>query len=223
MAQGHLHLTVHHARPAWDWARWLVIGLAAAGALLFALSFFQAWWDFYLYAPQYPKGLRVTLSLTGASGDIQEVNILNHYIGMKHLDEAAPIERRLAGYGIAAISIVTVLLALVSGRRLNKLVAIPALSLPVVFIADSFYWLYKFGHQLDPKAPLRIKAFTPQMFGNGVIGQFETFAQPALGFWLAVGGAALVLASALIRSRVCKNCQRAGTCGAVCPRLMVLK
>src|SRR5262249_23264641 len=91
-----------------------------------------------------------------------------------------------------------------------------------VFLADSFYWLYTFGHRLDPKAPLHVQAFTPQMFGNGQIAQFETFARPGIGFWLAAAGVACALASAFFRSRVCAPCNRAGTCGVVCPRAMVL-
>src|SRR4029079_1414115 len=99
-------------------------------------------------------------------------------IGMKHLAGAAPTERHLAGYGVAAVALITLVLLAVSGRKLNMRVAIPAIAFPVVFIADSFYWLFSFGHQLDPHAPLKIGAFTPQMFGNGQIGQFETFARP---------------------------------------------
>lgn len=222
----HVHLKVvgdaaPPKKPRWDWARWVVVALAAAGVVLFALSFFQDWWKFTLYAPQYPHGLRLTISLTGVGGDAHEVDLLNHYIGMKHLSEAAPMERRMASYGVGAIGLLTVALALLSGRKLNKLVAIPAIAFPLVFVADSFYWLYKFGHELDPHAPLKIRPFTPEMFGNGQIGQFETFASPALGFWLAVVGAVLVLAANVVRSRVCAHCAKAGTCGAACPRVMV--
>jgi hypothetical protein len=110
----------------------------------------------------------------------------------------------------------------VAGKKLNRLIAIPAISFPVVFIADSFYWLYSFGHSLDPKAPLRIGTFTPQMFGNGVIGQFETYAAPALGFWLAIAGVVLAIVATLVRTRVCANCGHADECSAVCPRGLVL-
>jgi len=231
-ADGHVHLALVDsgassvggaaAKPPWDWARWLVVGAAAAAALLFAGSFFVPWWQFWLYAPQYPKGLQLVISLTGMGGDVSEIDLLNHYIGMKHLAGAAPMERHLAGYGVAAISVVTLALLAFSGRKLNKLVVIPAISFPVIFIADSFYWLYSFGHQLDPHAPLHIGAFTPQMFGNGQIGQFETFARPGIGFWLAVAGVGCAVVATFLRSRVCAGCATRGTCGAVCHRLMVL-
>jgi len=221
----HLHLQVVHpagSKAPWDWARWVIIVLSFASVGLFVTSFFQKWWAFVLYAPQYPKGLHLEISLTGMGGDVHEIDLLNHYIGMKHLTDAAPTERKLAGYGVAAIGVITTALLAASGKKLNKLVAIPALAFPFVFIADSFYWLYSYGHQLDPHAPLRIKPFTPEMFGNGKIGQFETYAEPANGFWLAIAGVALVLVATFLRSRVCKHCEHAGTCGVACPRLLVL-
>jgi hypothetical protein len=219
---GHFHLSVATEKPAWDWARWVVVALGLGGAVLFVLSFFRPWWGFWLYAPQYPGGLRLEISLTGMTGDVKEIDLLNHYIGMGHLEDAAPTERQLAGYGVAAIATITVALLLGAGKRLNKLVAIPALAFPVMFLADSFYWLYSFGHRLNPRAPLKIGTFTPQLFGNGKIGQFETFATPSLGFWIAVVAVACVVAATLLRTRICAHCKLTATCGASCPRFMVL-
>src|SRR3954465_445445 len=104
---GHVHLRVAQAKPAWDRARWVVVALGLGGAALFVASFFQRWWGFWLYAPQYPGGLRLDISLTGMGGDVHEIDLLNHYIGMQHLAEAAPIELRLAVYGVAAIAVVS--------------------------------------------------------------------------------------------------------------------
>ncbi len=218
----HVHLHVAQAKPAWDWARWLVVSLGLGGAALFVLAFFQRWWSFCLYAPQYPGGLRLDISLTGMGGDVHEIDLLNHYIGMKHLEDAAPVERHLAVYGVAAIAILSIALLLASGRRWNRFIALPAVAFPVVFLADSIGWLYTFGHQLSPHAPLKIGVFTPQLFGNGKIGQFETYAEPAIGFWLALAGSLAVVAAVVVRSRVCAHCARASQCGPTCTRLMVL-
>jgi hypothetical protein len=209
-------------RAPWDRARWLVPGFGLAAVAAIVVAFFQPWWRFTLYAPQYPKGLQLVISLTGMGGDVHEVDILNHYIGMHRLADAAPTERQLAGFGVAAVCVVIMTLLMMAGKRLNRIVAIPAISFPLIFLADSFYWLYSFGHDLDPRAPLRIAAFTPQMFGNGQIGQFETFATPALGFWIAIAGVAFAVAGTLVRSRVCANCEHADRCSAICPRAMIL-
>lgn len=202
-------------------ARAAVIGLAASACALFGLAYTQPWWSFKLYAPQYPKGLTLIISLTGMGGDVHEIDLLNHYIGMASLAEAAPLERSLAGWGVAMICVLTLAGLLLAGRRLDKLVAIPAISFPIVFIADSFAWLYRFGHDLDPKAPIKLGAFTPEMFGNGQIGQFGTFAAPAVGFWLAVAGVVCTVAAALLRTRVCAGCARAKRCAFFCRHLVL--
>jgi copper chaperone NosL len=202
-------------------SRWLVIALTLAAASLYVASFFVPWWRFTLFAPQYPGGLSLEISLTGLSGDVREIDMLNHYIGMGHLEEAARVERALAGYGVGAIGVIIMLLALLPGRKLSPLIVVPGVFFPATFVADSFYWLYRFGHHLDPRAPLKIKAFTPQLFGEGVIGQFRTVATPSLGLWLSLGALAALVLAALLRRRVCAACPRAGNCGAVCPSLLV--
>lgn len=212
----HTSLPVIQPKRAWG-RRFGVVGLSAAAAALFGASFFQPWWHFWLFAPQYPKGLELTISLTGVGGDAHEVDMLNHYIGMQHLEAAAQFERHMASYGVAAVALGAVVLLLISGRRLGWLSALVGAVLPVGFVVDSMYWLHRFGHQLDPRAPLHIKPFTPQMFGEGVIGQFHTWAIPELGFWLACGGVAALIGAVVLRDRVCRTCARKDSCGAVCP------
>ncbi|MBI4953151.1 MAG: hypothetical protein HY908_14045 [Myxococcales bacterium] len=200
---------------AWG-KRALVVGLALTAGALFLGSYFQPWWRFQLYAPQYPNGLELVISLDGVSGDVREVNMLNHYIGMESLDKAAPFEREMAIYAVAGLAVLVLALMLALGKKVGKLVFIPGLLFPMVFIADSFYWLHKFGHSMDPKAAIHIAPFTPHMFGNGEIGQFGTFAYPLTGFWMSVAGALLLVVAVVVRARVCKACGRAGTCGVVC-------
>ncbi len=201
--------------------RWGIVG-ATIGALgAFTYSLLLPWWHFWLFAPQYPKGLELVVSLTGVRGDVAEVNELNHYIGMKHLDQAAIFERHIAFWAVAVLGAEVLVLMLSQGRRLYALSATLAATFPIGFVADSWYWLYRFGHELDPHAAVHIKAFTPQLFGTGKIGQFETFASPELGFLLAAAGVVIIAVASLLRARVCRSCARAGRCGAVCPSLLV--
>lgn len=206
------------AAPVARSRRWFTVALATLGVLAFALSFSRSWWKFTLYAPQYPHGLRLEIALTGLQGDVHEIDMLNHYIGMQHLAQAAPIERAYASYGVAGVCLAVLVGILSLGRRTGRLALIPAALFPIGFVADSFYWLYTFGHRLDPRAPLHVPPFSPQMFGNGQIGQFMTFAEPALGFWLSVVGALLVAVAVEFRQRaVCARCVNAASCGNVCP------
>jgi hypothetical protein len=217
-ATGHRSLPVvqQPATRAWP-MRLTVLALSLAAAALFIFSYFQPWWRLWLFAPQYPKGLEVGISLTGVSGDVREINILNHYIGMKPLELAAIVERRLAAQGIGIIAVLVVLLSLIPGKKLGWLAAAAGAAFPITFILDSQYWLYHFGNTLNPKAPIRLPPFTPQMFGTGKIGQFYTWARPDTGFWIAMAGVGLLVAAAIIRWKVCARCARNETCHAVCP------
>jgi len=218
-ASGVRHLkVVPIGEPAPRSRRFWALALAMLAVLAFAISFTLPWWKFTLYAPQYPHGLRLQIALTGLRGDVHEIDMLNHYIGMRHLTQAAPLERAYAGYGVAGVCLAVLVGISSLGRRTGRLALIPALLFPIGFVVDSFAWLYTFGHQLDPRAPLHVPPFTPQMFGNGQIGQFMTFAEPASGFWLALVGVALVAAAVEFRQRaVCAGCVRAAKCKSVCP------
>ncbi len=196
--------------------RWFVVALWASAAAAWVTSLKLPWWRIWLFAPQYPKGLGLEISLRGVSGDVREINLLNHYIGMASLEKAAEFERRFAGWGIAALAAIVLVLLLGSGRRLGNLAALAAAMFPVGFIADSMYWMYRFGHNLDPKAPIRMKPFTPMLFGEGIIGQFSTYAIPASGFWLALAGVGAVLLAVLLRRRVCNACVQKVTCKSLC-------
>ena len=65
--------------------------LFAAAAVLFVVSIFLPYWNLTLNAPQYPKGLTIVAYLNHLDGDVSEIDGLNHYIGMRPLDEAAQV------------------------------------------------------------------------------------------------------------------------------------
>jgi hypothetical protein len=201
--------------------RWTVVGLASAAVGSYVASLFVPWWDITLFAPQYPQGLKLSIGLRAIGGDVREIDILNHYIGMSHLELAAQFERQWAAWGVGLLGFMVLAFTLLPGKRLSGLMMIPALLFPAAFLADSFWWLYKFGHHLDPHAPLRFKPFTPHLFGVGIIGQFSTRAVPDVGFWLAVCAVGLLFAGVLVRRRVCASCGRRSTCGGICPTALV--
>jgi len=177
-----------------------VLASLLSGALLLA-AYRLPWWSIRLYAPQYPKGLGVEVLLSGARGDVREIDTLNHYIGMASLTTAAPLERQLSLAGIALAALVATLLLLAPWRKASLAATALLAAVPLGFMVDFFYWMHRFGHDLNPHAPLRLQPFTPDLFGNGIIGQFMTFARPELGFWLAVGAAGMAGLVVLLRER----------------------
>lgn len=209
------------ARPVRSWQvhrRALVVALAVAGALLMAASYFFPWWNFLLVAPQYPKGLTLVVSLTGITGDTDEIDIINHYIGMSHITEGAPLERAFGGYAVGLLVVMVIVGILAAGRKIGWVSVLMGLGFPIGFIADTMYWLYTFGHDLDPKAPVHIKPFTPALFGEGKVGQFHTTATPAEGFGLALLGVVLVGIAVWQRAKVCRACPVHDACGVTCSK-----
>lgn len=178
--------------------------LALAAVCLFAASFLPVW-SMTLKAPQYPKGLTVTAYVDHLEGDVREIDGLNHYIGMRPLNEAAQLEREMAVYAIVGLALLCVS-AIVVHTKWAALLAAPAFSFPFVFLADLYYWMRDSGLNLDPKAPLSssIKPFVPPILGEGLIGQFRTVASVQSGYLLALLASALIIVGLYLHRRAYK-------------------
>lgn len=178
-----------------SYMRWGAIILAAAAVILYAFSFYEPYWKFTLLAPQYPDGLTLHIFLDHLTGDVREIDGLNHYIGMESLEKAATFEKSIAHWAVGGLAALVLAGGLFVNRFLNKIAALGAILFPVGFLLDSFYWLYTFGNNLDPRAPINLDPFTPTLIGEGTVGQFRTIAGPELGFWLATIAALLAVGS----------------------------
>ena len=166
--------------------------LFVVSAILLVVSTFLPYWKMRLNAPQYPQGLFITVYVNRMEGDVAEIDGLNHYIGMRPLDEAAQIERSLAPIALVVIVLLMAGVALIHSKWFAVL-AIPAMTFPFIFLADMFVWLWYYGNNLDPHAPLSaaVKPFTPAILGTGHVGQFSTTATLQIGWYLAFLAAVL--------------------------------
>lgn len=162
--------------------------------VLLLLSIFQPYWHMELEAPQYPNGLFLTAYVTHLTGDYKEIDGLNHYIGMRPLGEAAAFERAASVWMILAMFLLVEGAAFIHSRW-AVLLAVPAITFPIGFLLDLYYWMRNFGMNLDKDAPLShsVKPFVPTVLGEGGIGQFKTYADLGTGYWLAVACAVLVV------------------------------
>ncbi|MFT3685630.1 MAG: hypothetical protein QM783_12000 [Phycisphaerales bacterium] len=160
------------------------------------LSLFLPYWKMELEAPQYPSGLGITAYVNHLEGDVKEIDGLNHYIGMRPIEQAGALERATSVWLIIAMVLLVEGAALVH-TRWAVLLALPAILFPIGFLVDLRYWLTTFGQNLDPSAPLSasVKPFTPTVLGDGGIGQFRTYSQMGPGLWLAFACAALTIAA----------------------------
>lgn len=182
-------------------ARAMRFTTALGAAALIALSTQLPLWTMKMEAPQYRKGLFLNAYGTGMTGDIRELSILNHYIGMPPI-EAPTFETSMFPIGIAML----IVLALASPlhRWIRRLAVLATASVPLVILADLQWRLYTFGHSLDPKAPIRLKPFTPLVIGETAMGNFESHAMVSWGF-ACVAAAALLL---LLGGRLSRRFER---------------
>ncbi len=169
--------------------------LLMLAALLLMISMFLPYWSMTLKAPQYPKGLRVNVYVSHLEGDMNEVDELNHYLGMPPLDEGGRLERSISG-----VAILTLGLLLMAGVFIHNqwagVLALPALAFPLIFLADLWFILYRYGHSIDPTSALggAVKPFMPPLLGVGKVGQFGTVAAFEPGLFLAFAAVLVVLA-----------------------------
>ncbi len=176
--------------------------LLATAAMVLGASIMLPYWELKLVAPQFPKGLRVTAWVNRLEGDVHELEGLNHYVGIPSFEDGAVFERSVAIAGILVLAGL-LLAGLYIHSRWVLVFAGPAALFPLFFLADLQYWLWRYGHSLDPRAPLSgaVGEFTPPIFGPGTIAQFETVAWPGYGFLLALVAAGLAAAGLVAHRR----------------------
>ena len=71
-----------------------------------------------------------------------------------------------------------------------------------MILADLQWRLYDFGHSLDPKAPIRLKPFTPLVIGETAMGNFISSAMISWGFLCIVAAAGALLLAGCVHSPV---------------------
>ncbi len=186
---------LHNSLNLWSRLLLLAAAISVAGSVLFPL------WKLYLVAPQYSDGLTMQIYAYKIHGgglngnDIKEINNLNHYIGMKMIDQADFTEMQIMPF-MFGVFILLALRAAVFGEMKNVIDLFVLSSYFGAFSIGAFYYrLYWYGHNLDPHAPMTIKPFTPLIFGTQKIANFTQSSYPEMGTYLLwVFMALLVLA-----------------------------
>ncbi len=169
-------------RPLFGWAR-IVLALLV---IPLVLAFGEPLWRISLRAPQYPNGLWMDVYMHKVEGGndgqhIKEINTLNHYIGMHKIDRGELADLDWIPFAIGLLIVLALRCAAIGNVR-SLIDLIVMTGYVTVFAFGRFiYKLYVFGHNLDPTAPLKVKPFTPAIFGTKQIANFTTTSMPQLG------------------------------------------
>jgi hypothetical protein len=158
--------------------------LVALLVIPLGLSFTQPLWNIHMVAPQYPRGLDLDIYAHTIEGDINEINTLNHYIGMARIDRAELSDLDWIPFALGALILLALRVAAVGDLRALLDLAVLLTYFSIFSVGRFYYKLYVFGHNLDPRAPFTIEPFTPVLLGTQQIANFTTTSLPRGATWL---------------------------------------
>jgi copper chaperone NosL len=163
--------------------------LLAAAALLLGVAYVAPLWHIGLVAPQYPEGIGMFVWIDTITGqkpnDLQSINGLNHYIGMKAIVAAAIPELRLMPGIIATLIGAGLVVAGIGRRRLLYAWTVLLAVVTAAGLVDFWIWSYDYGHDLDPTAAIKIPGFSyqPPLLGSKQLLNFTAISWPSVGGW----------------------------------------
>lgn len=157
--------------------------LVASASLLMIVVFFVPFWQIQMWAPQYPEWLHMKIWLHKITGDIDIINGLNHYIGMKYIKVEMFPEFKIMPYILAGI-IAFGLFASINGRRGMVWVFFIVLILAgTAGLVDFYLWGHDYGHNLDPTAAIQVPgmSYQPPLIGTKELLNFIAYSAPDVG------------------------------------------
>jgi nitrous oxidase accessory protein len=164
----------------------MTIVLVAAVALVAA--WMLPWWVMKARAPQYgQRTLVVEVGPRDVGGDVHEIDMLGHYVGIRPMRALAQIERHLAPLGMLAAFVGLVVAPWLRRRWMRFVAVLPALIMPLILLADLKLWMAKAANERDPNAALNltVNRIDPKLFGAYDVGQFKVETELGGGFYVA--------------------------------------
>ena len=162
-------------------------------------------WYVSLEAPNYPKeafpdGIPVYFHVDGYSGDVHEMNTINHYIGMYPMEHGGNVERSIAPYYLLVATLLMIWYLYYNGK-FNSLLLVPTIIAPILFMGAFTGWLYWYGHNMQEWGAFKIKPFMPTALGDGKVAQFTTHSYPSIGFWVMIAMSVLCILAILSKNK----------------------
>jgi len=182
-------------------------GLLLAAAILLGISIFVPLWYIDLDAPQYPEGLRLLIYPDKLAGDVEIINGLNHYIGMKTLHAEDFVEFTVLPYIIGFFALLTLIAAFAGNRKFLYFLLALFVVFGIVAMYDFWQWEYDYGHNLDPGAAIKVPgmAYQPPLIGFKQLLNFGAYSFPDIGGWLFIGAGALMLLAVVLEWKRAKK------------------
>jgi len=181
--------------------------LVALAALSMAAVYFLPLWHIGLEAPQYPEGIGLYIAVDKIVGekpqDLNSINGLNHYIGMKAIEPGDIPELRFMTKIIAGLIACGLLVGVVGKRGPLAVYAALLILFSLAGLADFYKWSYDYGHHLNPHAAIKVPgmSYQPPLIGTKQILNFRAASWPAAGGWVLIAAVSLVVVLAMLEWR----------------------
>lgn len=161
---------------------------------LLVSSVFVPMWRIELSAPQYPEGLVLQLHANKIGGDVEIINGLNHYIGMKTLHKEDFIEFTVLPYIIGFFAFSALVVALIAKKKGLYALFISFILFGILAAVDFYRWNYEYGHNLDPNAAIRVPgmSYQPPLIGYKQLLNFGAYSIPDSGGWMLIASGFLL-------------------------------
>jgi copper chaperone NosL len=184
-------------------SKWLMI---IAAIILFCVFLFPIW-NIDLQAPQYPEGLGLRIwvnQITGQKdGDLNLINNLNHYIGMKTIHPESIPELKAMPYIIVFFSLLGIVSGAVNKKQLKIIWLIMLISVLSYGIYDFYLWGYDYGHNLNSNAPIKVPGMTyqPPLIGSKQLLNMNAKSLPGVGTYIILFSVILSVTSIYIDNK----------------------
>ena len=165
----------------------------AIGSLTLIVMYFVPAWSIYLIAPQYPEGLSMQIWLYKITGQVEIINGLNHYIGMKHINTEMFPEFGFLVYVLGFFILFGLTVAITGSRKLLLTYLVLSVIGGITALVDFYLWGYDYGHNLDPTAAIQVPglSYQPPVIGHKKLLNFDSYSYPDAGGWIVVAVTAL--------------------------------
>lgn len=152
-------------------------------ALSLTATYFVPLWNITLGAPQYPEGLGMQIWLNKITGDLNIINGLNHYIGMKTIQPDSIEELKLMPYIIGFIILFGIIVSIFNKKSLLLSWILIIVITGTVGMYDFWNWEYDYGHNLNPMAAIKVSGmnYQPPLIGSKQLLNFTATSLPDVG------------------------------------------
>lgn len=169
-------------------------------------------WNIMLGAPQYPEPLGMNIHIDGIRDvnefDLQNIDGLNHYIGMRKLPKPEEMwEFSTFPIIIGGMVFLGVLIGLLGYFKKVSYIwfmgwFVVMSILGVLGMYDFNAWMIDYGTNLDPNAIMKLSnpdgtpmSYKPPLFGHAKMLNFDVTSLPSTGAWMMFIGMMLILAA----------------------------